>query len=98
MASASIADRTRDRSALASREYYDSMEARRTRNPPSARARLRLDWFVSDTVRDQPEQKRRQYSLTAFSRFRNAPIFEPLLAPARYKGSGSTKARCTPPM
>src|SRR5262249_49929917 len=44
------------------------------------------------TVRGQPDQKRRQYSLTAFSRFRTAPIFQPLLAPARYKGCGSTKA------
>src|SRR5262245_3312224 len=29
-------------------------------------------------------------------KIRTAPIFQPLLAPARYKGSGSTKARCTP--
>ena len=28
---------------------------------------------------------------------RTAPIFQPLLAPARYKGSGSTKARDVPP-
>jgi len=27
--------------------YHDSMKARPTRQPPSARARLRLDWFVS---------------------------------------------------
>jgi len=26
-------------------------------------------------------------------KIRTAPIFQPLLAPARYKGSGSTKAR-----
>src|SRR5262245_49578288 len=31
-------------------------------------------------------------------KIRTAPIFQPLLAPARYKGSGSAKARCTPPM
>src|SRR5215831_15587985 len=37
---ASIAARARDRSALASREYYDSMEARQTRNPPLARRML----------------------------------------------------------
>src|SRR5262245_29834143 len=49
------------------------------------------------TVRGQPDQKWRQYSLTAFSRFRTAPIFQPLLAPARYKGCGSTKARDVPP-
>src|SRR6516165_9279146 len=42
------------------------------------------------TVRDQPEQKWRQYSLTAFSS--TAPIFQPLFAPAR-----STKARDVPP-
>src|SRR5215475_9944582 len=30
-------------------------------------------------------------------RFRTAPIFQPLLAPARYKGCGSTKARDVPP-
>src|SRR5215475_15448921 len=30
-------------------------------------------------------------------KIRTAPIFEPLLAPARYKGSGSTKARDVPP-
>ena len=28
---------------------------------------------------------------------RTAPVFPPLLAPARYKGSGSTKARGVPP-
>jgi hypothetical protein len=28
---------------------------------------------------------------------RTAPIFQPLLAPARYQGSGSTKARDVPP-
>ena len=28
---------------------------------------------------------------------RTAPIFQPLLPPARYKGSGSTKARDVPP-
>ena len=27
--------------------YYDAMKARRTRNPPSGRAWLRLDWFAS---------------------------------------------------
>ena len=27
--------------------YYDPMKARPTRNPPSARAWLRLDWFAS---------------------------------------------------
>src|SRR5215813_2182578 len=30
-------------------------------------------------------------------KIRTAPIFQPLLAPARYKGSGSTKARDVPP-
>src|SRR5215813_12985152 len=30
-------------------------------------------------------------------KIRTAPIFEPLSAPARYKGSGSTKARDVPP-
>ena len=30
-------------------------------------------------------------------KIRTAPIFQPLLAPARYKGSGSAKARDVPP-
>src|SRR5215470_12454993 len=30
-------------------------------------------------------------------KIRTAPIFQPLLSPARYKGSGSTKARDVPP-
>src|SRR6516164_5155899 len=52
--------------------YYHSMKARRTRNPPSARAWLRLDWFVSADKHDEGKMPKNRGHIESLARSHTA--------------------------